>query len=98
MNLAEYKEDSSTGLILEVDLEYPKELHDKHNDYPLAPEQLPVSNDMLSNYCKQIQSKFNISSDLVQKLIPNLMDKSMQVCHTLQKPATISVSRSKKSS
>ena len=25
--------------ILEVDLEYPKELHDLHNDYPLAPEQ-----------------------------------------------------------
>ena len=24
--------------ILEVDLEYPKELHDDHNDYPLAPE------------------------------------------------------------
>src|SRR5271156_2755130 len=26
------------GCILEVDLEYPKELHDLHNDYPLAPE------------------------------------------------------------
>ena len=23
---------------MEVDLEYPKELHDLHNDYPLAPE------------------------------------------------------------
>ena len=28
--------------ILEVDLEYPKELHDAHNDYPLAPERLTV--------------------------------------------------------
>ena len=26
--------------ILEVDLEYPKQLHDRHNDYPLAPERL----------------------------------------------------------
>ena len=26
--------------ILEVDLEYPKHLHDRHNDYPLAPERL----------------------------------------------------------
>ena len=26
--------------ILEVDLEYPKELHDLHNDYPLAPERI----------------------------------------------------------
>lgn len=32
-NLAKYAEDSKTGLILEVDLEYPKELHDLHNDF-----------------------------------------------------------------
>ena len=30
----------SIPCILEVDLEYPKELHDLHNDYPLAPESL----------------------------------------------------------
>ena len=29
--------------ILEVDLEYPKNLHDLHNDYPLAPEQIVVN-------------------------------------------------------
>ena len=29
--------------ILEVDLEYPKELHDLHNDYLLAPEQIEVN-------------------------------------------------------
>ena len=29
--------------ILEVDLEYPKDLHDFHNDYPLAPEQIVVN-------------------------------------------------------
>ena len=35
INLAQYNEDSNKGLlILEVDLEYPKELHDLHNDYP----------------------------------------------------------------
>ena len=37
INLAKYKEDSKKGLMLEVDLEYPKELHDLHNnDYALA--------------------------------------------------------------
>ena len=30
------------GCILEVDLEYPVELHELHNDYPLAPERLKV--------------------------------------------------------
>ena len=29
--------------ILEVDLEYPKSLHDLHSDYPLAPEQIKVN-------------------------------------------------------
>ena len=29
--------------ILEVDLEYPKELHDLHNDYPLTPELMEVN-------------------------------------------------------
>ena len=29
--------------ILEVDLEYPKSLHDLHNDYPLAPERVEVN-------------------------------------------------------
>ena len=30
--------------ILEVDLEYPKDLHDLHNDYPIAPERLKIKN------------------------------------------------------
>ena len=30
--------------ILEVDLEYPRSLHDLHSDYPLAPEQIEVNN------------------------------------------------------
>ena len=32
-----------TGCILEVDLEYPKELHELLNDYPLAPELVKVN-------------------------------------------------------
>lgn len=36
------KREKGKGWILEVDLEYRKELHNLHNDYPLAPEKLAV--------------------------------------------------------
>ena len=42
MNDDELKDWRSEPCILEVDLKYPKELHDKHNEYPLAPERLLV--------------------------------------------------------
>ena len=80
-NLAKFNENSDKGLILEVDLEYPKELHELHNDYPLAPEKLRVSKDMLSDYCKKIADKYNISTCLVYKLIPNLNHKEKYVLH-----------------
>ena len=41
------------GYFLEVDLEYPEELHELHSDFPLAPEKRTVSNNMLSKYCKK---------------------------------------------
>ncbi|XP_078350639.1 uncharacterized protein LOC144635401 [Oculina patagonica] len=80
-NLAKYKEDSKKGLILEVDLEYPKELHNHHNDYPLGAEKVKVTKDMLSDYCKNIAKKYNISSGLVHKLIPTLNNKEKYVLH-----------------
>ena len=41
---------SLIGYFREVDLEYPDELHELHNEYPSAPEKLAVSSDMLSKY------------------------------------------------
>ena len=65
-------EKSPIVYILEVDLKYPDELHELHNDYPLAPEKLAVSSDMLSNYCKTIADKYKIKIGDVKKLISNL--------------------------
>ena len=79
--LNDYTDTSDKGLILEVDLEYPDELHNLHNDYPLAPEKVKVERDMLSTYCKKIAEKFNMSSGLVEKLIPTLGYKEKYVLH-----------------
>ncbi|XP_068757536.1 uncharacterized protein [Montipora capricornis] len=81
IDLAKYTEDSNKGLILEVDLAYPEELHDLHNDYPLGPEKIKVNKDMLSNYCQEIANKFNVSTGLVHKLIPTLSNKEKYVLH-----------------
>ena len=43
-------ENSLVRNTLEVNLVYCKELHDLHNDYPLCPEKIEVSHDMLSKY------------------------------------------------
>ena len=51
-----------TPCILEVDIDYPEPLHDKHNDYPLCPERVKCKNG-------------------VEKLIPNLRNKTKYVIH-----------------
>ena len=81
IDLTKYEEDSRKGLILEVDLEYPEELHDLHNDYPLAPEKVKVNKYDLSEYCKRISKEHGISTGLVSKLIPTLGKKEKYVLH-----------------
>ena len=80
-NLDSIDENSGTGYILECDLEYCKELYDLHSDYPLCPEEIEVSSNMLSIYCSDIANKYGIKVGGVKKLIPNLGDKVKYVVH-----------------
>ena len=49
-DLKKYISNSLKGNVLEVDLEYPKELHELHNNYPLAPDKIEILRETLSEY------------------------------------------------
>ena len=69
------EENNSIGYILEADLEYPSELHDLHNDYPLALEKFEISQYMLSNHCFNIVNEYVIKIGGDNKLVSNLGKK-----------------------
>ena len=58
-------ENSSNRYILEVDLSYSD-----------VPEQLAINHCMLSKYCSSIRNKYNTKTGGVNKLVPNLGNKS----------------------
>ena len=60
-----FKNKEGIGYFIECDSEYPKELHDLHNDYPLAPEKLIVQDDWLSPFCKNLKNKIGLASDKI---------------------------------
>ena len=80
-DLSKISKDSKIGYILEVDLEYCKELHNNHSDYPLAPEKIEISSDMLSKYCSDIANKCGIKVGESRKLVPNLRDIVKYIVH-----------------
>ena len=81
LGLSKYASNCSKGCVLEVDLEYPKELLELHNDYPLAPDEIEIKREMLSNYQLKIADHYSTPIGNVKKLVPNFFDKEKYVIH-----------------
>ena len=75
--LNKYTSNSSKGCVVEVDLEYPKELLELQNDYPLVPEKIEIKREMLSDYQLKIADRYNIPIGNVKKLLPNFLIKKI---------------------
>ena len=80
-HLNKYTSNSSKGCVLEVDLEYLKELRELHNDYLLAPDKIEIKREMFSNYQLNIFNIYNIPIGNVKKLGPNFFDKEKYVIY-----------------
>ncbi|MCA3774186.1 MAG: hypothetical protein IN818_04140 [Cutibacterium sp.] len=62
--------------ILEVDLEYPPELHDRDDDYPLAPETMYIEQNITSPKQHQLRAKyFGAACPNSRKLICSFLPK-----------------------
>ena len=72
--------DAKDYFIVEVDLDYPKELHDAHTCYPMAVEKRCISSEELSAYNLKFLEKHEEKHSSVQKLVPDLNKKSNYVC------------------
>ena len=74
-------EEEDEPFVLEVDLAYPKTLHDVHSDYPLAPEKMTVDENQVSSYCRDFNMKHARNFSSSSKLMCHLGDRKRYVVH-----------------
>ena len=68
-----YTKNSSNGCVLEVGLEYPKELYELHNDYPLASDKIEINIKRLCRYHLKIEDFYNVPIGNVKRLVLNIL-------------------------
>ena len=69
-DLNKYTSNSSKGCVLEINLEYPKELQELHSDYPSAPDKIEIKREMLREYQLKFSDLCNILIGNVKNLVP----------------------------
>lgn len=63
------------GYFFDCDLHYPKKLHNKHNNLPLAPEVVEIQLEDLSPYAKKILFSNNKKTYKEKKLVASFTDR-----------------------
>ena len=76
-----YTRNSSKGCVLEVDIEYSKELREFHDGYSSAPDKIEIKKVMLPRYQLKIADLYNIPTSNVKKLVPKIFNKEKYVLH-----------------
>ncbi|XP_053374127.1 uncharacterized protein LOC128546803 [Mercenaria mercenaria] len=79
LDITQIPKDSAKGYILVVDLEYPEELHDRDDGYPMCPENKTITAEMLSPYTQGLADQCGITLKGDKKLCQTLSDKSRYV-------------------
>jgi len=77
-DLMKLKPDGEVGYIVECDLTYPPNLHNSHSDYPIVPEHVTITSEMLSTFATNIKDS---RWKPIQKLVHSLLDKTKYVTH-----------------
>ena len=78
-NLDYYDDKSFRGCILEVELEYFKQLYELQNDYLLASDNLKITKKMFFDYRLKIGDNLNISIGKVEKLVSTISNKEKYI-------------------
>jgi hypothetical protein len=68
-------------LLSQVDLLYPDYLHDEHRDFPLAPEQLVITKNMLSQEMQAFLSSHGLRFSKQKRLTQTFLPKEGYVTH-----------------
>ena len=73
-------DENETGYVIECDLHFPKNIHEKSKQFPPAPENIIPQDEWLSGYQKEIEENNGIKNSTT-KLVPHLKDHIKYCIH-----------------
>ena len=80
--ILETADDSDVGYIVEVDLDYPDDIHNLHSDFPLAPTKDKIGAYWLSDYQRELLEQMQVNAPPSnKKLIQILFPKTKYTLH-----------------